>query len=420
MILYYMKHAWRMLWQDKFFTIISLLGIGLAVSFIMVILTVNEIDDASISPESNRYRTLYVKSLRESHGEHYNNNSFISERLMNNVFYTLKNVEAVTGIMTSSSVVEPTLFSGEGKNVSIKGVDGSYWKFFDFEFVAGKPFTSSDFKSGIRVAVIDDQLAKTLYKGESCLGKDVYIAQQPFKIVGVVKSVDPSATFAYSRVWTPYTTNANIIASKDTYACGPISALILAKSPSDFDAIKAELAQNLKRYNQPVLKETQIHLHGPDTHSEQRFRKWASDEESRYNEMMKLWITVIVVLMFVPALNMASFTISRMKKRQEELGLRRSFGAFKSNIVAQVVAENMVLTLIGGVIGLVFSIVLMLAFKSALYPDGLSFSLTTFFRPTILGYLIATCVVINLLSALFPAIYSARQPIVQALKSKKS
>ena len=105
MILYYMKHAWRMLWQDKFFTIISLLGIGLAVSFIMVILTVNEIDDASISPESNRYRTLYVKSLRESHGEHYNNNSFISERLMNNVFYTLKNVEAVTGIMTSSSVI---------------------------------------------------------------------------------------------------------------------------------------------------------------------------------------------------------------------------------------------------------------------------------------------------------------------------
>ena len=124
--------------------------------------------------------------------------------------------------------------------------------------------------------------------------------------------------------------------------------------------------------------------------------------------------------MFVPALNMTSFTISRMKKRQEELGLRRSFGAFKSNIVAQVVAENMVLTLIGGVIGLVFSIVLMLAFKSALYPDGLSFSLTTFSRPTILGYLIATCVVINLLSALFPAIYSARQPIVQALKSKKS
>ncbi|WP_081981782.1 ABC transporter permease [Alistipes sp. ZOR0009] len=420
MILYYMKHAWRMLWQDKFFTIISLLGIGLAVSFIMVILTVNEIDDASIAPEVNRYRTLYVKGVRECRGEHNKNNSYLSQRLLDNVFYNLKDVESVTGVMTSNSVVEPSLFSGEGQNISVKWVDGNYWKFYEFEFVAGKPFTSSDFKSGIRVAVIDEHLAQTLYKGESCLGKDVYIAQQPFKIVGVVKSVDPSATFAYSRIWAPYTTNDQIASSKESLACGGLNALILAKSPSDFDAIKEQITKNLKAYVKPVEKEIRIELHGPDNHSEQRFRKWASDEVSRYDEMVKLWLTVIIVLMVVPALNMASFTVSRMKKRQEELGLRRSFGAFKSNIIAQVVAENMVLTLIGGVIGLIFSIFLLFAFQSTLYPDGLDFNITTFFRPTILGYLIATGVVINLLSALFPAIYSARQPIVQALKSKKS
>jgi len=420
MILYYMKHAWRMLWQDKFFTIISLLGIGLAVSFVMVILTVNEIDDASIAPEVNRYRTLYVKSVRECHGEHNKNNSYLSQRLLDNVFYNLKDVESVTGVMTSNSVVEPSLFSGEGQNLSVKWVDGNYWKFYAFEFVAGKPFTSSDFKSGIRVAVVDEHLAQTLYKGESCLGKDVYIAQQPFKIVGVVKNVDPSATFAYSRIWTPYTTNDQIASLKESLACGGLNALILAKSPSDFDAIKEQITKNLKTYVKPVEKEIRIELHGPDTHSEQRFRKWASDEVSRYDEMVKLWLTVIIVLMVVPALNMASFTVSRMKKRQEELGLRRSFGAFKSDIIAQVVAENMVLTLIGGVIGLILSIFLLFAFQSTLYPDGLDFNITTFFRPTILGYLVATCVIINLLSALFPAIYSARQPIVQALKSKKS
>lgn len=421
MIAYYMKHAWRMLWQDKFFTIISLFGIGLAVSFIMVILTVNEIDDASIAPEINRHRTLYIKSVTESRGENNRNNAYLSPRLMENVLYNLEGVEAVTGVSElNSTVVESKLFSGEGQSVDIKGVDANYWKFFEFKFVDGKPFGESDFKSGIRVAVIDERLAKTLYKGESCVGRDFYVAQKPFRIVGIVKNVDPSATYAYAKVWIPYTTDASIMSNRDELACGALNALILAKSPSDFDFIKKQIATNLKRYTQPIEKDIKIILRGPDTHSEQRFRKWASQEESKYDEIMKLWITIIVILMLVPAFNMASFTFSRMKKRQEELGLRRSFGALKKEIAIQIVAENMVLTLIGGLIGLALSIFLLFAFKSTLYPSGLNFSIITFFRPSILGYLMAICVIINLLSALLPAIYSAKQPIIQALKSEKS
>lgn len=409
-----------MLWQDKFFTIISLLGIGLAVSFIMVILTVNEIDNASYAPEANRYRTLYVKSVLEQHGPNTNNNSFLSPKLVKNVFYNLEGVEAVTAVATNSAFVEAKRLSGEGQNVNSISTDASYWKFFELEFIEGKPFSESDFKSGIRVAVISESLSKSLYKGEKPLGRDVYIAQQPYKVVGVVKDVSPSSTFAYAKIWMPYTTDIQVMNCKDEVACGALNALVLAKSPSDFDGIIKNIENNRKRYNQPIVKDVQITLRGPDTHAEQRYRKWASDDKSKYEEVLKMWLSIIAILMVVPAFNMASFTISRMKRRQEELGLRRSFGALRRDIVRQVVAENMVLTLVGGAIGFILSILILVCFKTSLYPDGVTYSLSTFLRPAVMGYLMLTCILINLLSAVIPAIKSANQPIIHALKDQKS
>lgn len=419
MIKYYMKHAWRMLWQDKFFTIISLLGIGLAVAFIMVIFTVNDIDGASYAPEVNRYRTLYVKSLSEKHGESTNNSS-LSPRLLKNVFYNIKEAEAVTGVTSGTVFVESKKFSGEGQCVASISTDGYYWKFFEFKFIEGKPFTVSDFNSGICNAVICESLARKLYKGESARGKDIYIAQKAYRVVGVVKDVSASNKFAYGKVWIPYTTDSFLMSIKDEVSCGMLNALILAKSPSDFDMLKKRVEENRARYNQPLAKDLLIKLHGPDTHLEQRFRFWANDEDSSYRQVLKIWLAVIVILMVVPAFNMANFTISRMRKRQEELGLRRSFGALRRDIIWQVISENMVITLIGGVLGFLLSIVILICFKSSLYPDGVTYSLSMFFRPAIMGYLLLTCILINLLSALIPAVRSARQPIVQALTNKRS
>jgi ABC-type antimicrobial peptide transport system permease subunit len=419
MIMYYIRHAWSMLWQEKFFTIISLLGIGLAVSFIMVIFTVNEIDDASYAPEVNRYRTLYVKNVSEK-SSNGTNNSSLSPKLMKNVFYNLEGVEAVTAVNRGYSFVEARKLSGEGQNVNSICTDGFYWKFYEFEFVEGKPFTASDFDSGIRVAVITESLSRALYKGENALGKSVFIAQQPYKVVGVVKDVSPSSTFAFAKIWFPYTTSSQVMNYKNELSCGVLEALVLAKKATDFGAIKRSIESKRAYYNQSAPKDVKIILRGPDTHSEERFRGDASKDDSEYKEVVKLWAGIIVILIIVPAFNMTSFTISRMKKRQEELGLRRSFGALRSDIVGQVIAENMVLTFIGGLLGFLLSVGMLFAFQGTLFPEGIDFSFSMFFRPTTLCYLIGICVIINLISASIPAIRSANQPILKALKEKKS
>jgi putative ABC transport system permease protein len=80
----------------------------------------------------------------------------------------------------------------------------------------------------------------------------------------------------------------------------------------------------------------------------------------------------------------------------------------------------MVLTLVGGAIGFILSILILVCFKTSLYPDGVTYSLSTFLRPAVMGYLMLTCILINLLSAVIPAVKSANQPIIQTLKDQKS
>ena len=64
---------------------------------------------------------------------------------------------------------------------------------------------------------------------------------------------------------------------------------------------------------------------------------------------------ILFILLLVPALNLSGITLSRMRRRMAELGVRRAFGATQGTILWQVLSENMVLTLLGGLLGLAMS-----------------------------------------------------------------
>ena len=62
-----------------------------------------------------------------------------------------------------------------------------------------------------------------------------------------------------------------------------------------------------------------------------------------------------MVILLVPALNLSGLTSSRLKDRMGELGIRKAFGGTRWNIIKQILLENMILSLIGGLIGLIIS-----------------------------------------------------------------
>ena len=126
---------------------------------------------------------------------------------------------------------------------------------------------------------------------------------------------------------------------------------------------------------------------------------------------------ILFILLLVPALNLSGITLSRMRRRMAELGVRRAFGATQGTILWQVLSENMVLTLLGGLLGLAMSYGAMLLLRdwllvTSLGKTGLS---TGMFNGAVFIAAFLFCLVLNLFSAGLPAWRMSRLNITDSI-----
>ncbi|WP_418191390.1 ABC transporter permease, partial [Alistipes putredinis] len=120
---------------------------------------------------------------------------------------------------------------------------------------------------------------------------------------------------------------------------------------------------------------------------------------------------------------------SRMERRLGELGVRRAFGAPKGSLIGQVLIENFLYTLLGGLVGLLFSFLLVTFASSWVFkvgkgfseaaPDGVDVSLSMgmLLNPWVFLIALCVCFLLNLMSALWPAWRASRRPIVDSLNA---
>lgn len=106
-------------------------------------------------------------------------------------------------------------------NSRIIETDPAFWKFFDFDFIGGAPFTQANFESGIREAVLSESVARVLFGSEQAVGKDIKLDFTVFRVCGVVKDISRFAKKAYADIWIPYTARRLIILAgmKASAAC---------------------------------------------------------------------------------------------------------------------------------------------------------------------------------------------------------
>ena len=116
--------------------------------------------------------------------------------------------------------------------------------------------------------------------------------------------------------------------------------------------------------------------------------------------------------------------------RNLEMGVRKSFGATRSSLLKQVIWENLLLTILGGIVGIVFCWLIIFGFKVILFAayasggvilknEDISITAEMIFAPAVFLFSIVCCVVLNLLSEYIPAKRALRRPVVEMLNVKK-
>ncbi|WP_071145335.1 ABC transporter permease [Bacteroides ihuae] len=427
MIKLYFKQALTLLRENKLMSFISIAGTALAIAIIMVIIIILRAKTANYEPELNRDRTLYVKwaSAVSKVNEDERNYSCLSLYDIQQAFYPLTTPEAVTAVYTYGRMLSSVPGTDEEINCEVLYTDDAFWRMFEFGFLAGKPYDAAAFKSGLKQAVICESAARKLFGGvKEAIGRRLDLNFVAFTVSGVVRDVSKFAEQSYAEIWLPYTTNSNIcsisIAGWGEGHTGDFQCFLLARNADDFSKIRSELASSIAKMNANSKEYKLDIMDQPDDFFTQMLHKFSNGGTPPAKVVIR-YCVIIFIILIVPAINLSGLTQSRMRKRISELGVRKAFGATKWSLLWQVLSENFLLTLIGGLFGLLFAYIgiwILSAWLLASDLGGEAAMNGTMISLWIFLVALIFCLVLNLLSAGIPAWKAARTTIVNALNER--
>lgn len=427
MLITHFKQAWQLLRQNKLFSMIYIVGTALAVASTTIFAIIYYVKLAPVYPEYKRHQihTVSLIEIEEPDGMIMGSPSF-SYNLLEDLFYKLDNAEAVSGFIDEPNLLIMTVPGSEKTYEVMKRCsDTEYFNIIDYEFIAGRPFNRAEFESGVHKIVISDRTAEKVFgTAEAAVGKTVSVDFSEYEICGVFREGSALNVMSYTHVIAPYTTD-NGYKSSYNGCSGWFEALILADSP---DGIKAEIDEYCRRYKN-AHDGHGINFPRQPNSAVTRALNPANRDDVDIMDVVRLNFLILLSLLIVPALNLSGMIAGRMDARNEELSVRKSFGATSRKLLSQVLWENMFLTLVGGIIGLGLTYLALYAASDFIVAgigaagqmhleSAIEMRLTPdmMFAPAVFVGALLICVVLNIMSALVPAWHALRRPIVKSMK----
>src|SRR6478735_4395613 len=404
----YLKIAWKVLLRRKFFTFISLFGISFT---LMVLLVATALFDHAFGPqmpERKMDQLLFVDRVVERGEEGYNSTGPPSYYFLNRYVKSLKTPEKVS--INSVFVQVNSYVNNRKLAIDLKFTDKEFWEVLDFNFLEGKPFGKQEVDNADKVAVINENSRKQYFGNGEAVGKYIVVNQIKYRVIGVVEDVPVLRLHSYADIWVPITLRNQDF--KNTDLKGSYLATIKAKQASDIPKIKEEYAQMMQNVEIRNPKEVKQIFSFPDTILESFVRSFlGSGNENGVGLFYGILAGIMFLFMLLPTTNLVNLNVSRIMERSSEIGVRKAFGATSKTIIGQFIIENLFLTLLGGILGLVLSAIILNMINNSgiiVYADlGLNLRIFSW------GMLI--CLVFGIISGVFPAYKMSRLQAVEAL-----
>ena len=427
-----LRQLWRESRANPGFTALYIGGVAFAVAFTMVYAIIYYVNIAPLYPEYHRDTTSYAAYIQiRNDSTSSTQGSLISKKFIDEFIANSENIEFC-------SIIAPTRNEGatiSTPNGTIKAVskltDRNFFRLYDYEFLAGRPFSEIEVESEKPFfVVITNTIAERVFGSpENAVGSEILIDYRPHKVVGVIRRGNPVANTSYADIIRPYTITPMSMSgyngSLKDYL-GSFCAYIKFSDSRQRERFMAE-------YNDKISRTAdadgfKINSAKIKTHYEGLLEGNETEPIPLENAVRSL-IIMLLVLLIVPAINISGMIGGQMDRRLAEAGLRRSFGATRGNLIRQVMFENFVLTLTGGLIGflIAWGIVLigrrqllqLLVSSWEMIDAPIDISAEMLFAPAIFIGALLFCLILNLLSAYIPARLSLRRPIVNSLNSKR-
>ncbi len=359
------KIAIRALRANKMRSVLTMLGIVIGVATVVALLSIGKGATASItsSIQSNGSNLLTLSPGKQQSGPAAMGQSQQASYLYYSDYQLLQrtlvdNVVAIAPSYQSSYLVN---HENESFTVSVTGVTQDYQDTKSYKMAEGRFISDGDNKSESLVAVLGSQTATDLFGGLTPIGKTVSIKGVKFEVVGVLVSKGSSGFISSDdAIFIPLETGYNkLFGSTATYNDKKIvnSISISVSTTEAMETVTAQIKFLIRR----------SHSLAPSDELDFNVLN-QSDLLSTLTSVTQILTTFLGAIagisLLVGGIGIMNIMLVSVTERTKEIGLRKAVGATKNQILTQFLIETMTLSVLGGIIGILFGVGLALVFKA--------------------------------------------------------
>jgi len=408
----YFKIAIAVLKRRKFFTFISLFGISFTLTILMVGVAFLDKVISPDYPDYKRERSLYVTTMEMSNSkEGWLNRSDVSFYFLDHYVSRLKNIEMMA--ISSNAKASNAYVNNQKIVIEYKYTNADYWKVLEYAFSEGKPYTQQQIDNAEYVAVISIKTKQEYFGDEpKVVGKYISADNINYRVIGVVDNVPKTLDALAGDMYLPYTV------AKDNYnkpeLMGGFNAVLLAKTKADIPKLKEEFDQMMKKIPTSTKEFDTLYSHA-DSYFTSMTRRMAGDgKDSGTSTVIGIASLFVLLFLLLPTINLVNINITRILERSSEIGVRKAFGASSKTLVYQFIVENMILTFLGGLIGLFLSVFVIYFINDLQLIENVYLKINF----SVLLYSFIACLFFGLLSGVYPAWRMSKLNVVKALKAQ--
>ena len=346
------KIAYFALMRNKTRALLTMLGIVIGIASVIAMVSLGQSSSQSINNQISEMGTNMIMITRaRAFGSGVNlGGSNVQTLTVNDVAAIRKNVQFVRYVSPSVSANGQLIYGNNNYPGNVQGGDVDYFAIRKLELARGSIFTEANVRSFAKVCVIGQTIVDNLFpNGEDPLGKTIRFNSILLKIIGVLeaKGQNSAGQDQDDIVIAPYTTIQKRILGVTYLSMIYASAM----DENSIDAASDEITQILR-------KEHRLKTGDPDDFQVRSQQQMLDMMDSISGFLTILLVAIASISLLVGGIGIMNIMYVTVTERTKEIGLRMAIGAQNRDIMLQFLTESSILSLVGGVFGILLGLLL--------------------------------------------------------------
>ena len=425
----YFKTALRNFWGNKFFSLINIIGlsIGLSASLIIYLIVTYDFNFDKFEKDGPRiYRVVsdYSFSGQTAHS------AGVPHAMPAAVRNEVAGLEVVAPFRTWDDGVKVSISGDNAHNLTvykkqknIAFVDDNYFKLLQYDWVAGSPHTSLDQPYQIVLTETNAKLYFPQLTADRIIGKEVIFNDTvPTIVTGIVKDLNQPTDFTFRSFISRATIELPRLKPGDGDEWGSTngaSQLFVKLSPGiTAKQTERQIDAVFSKYYHPGQQTRHIvNTHSLQALGDLHFNTDYSNFNQRLAHKPTLYglLAVATFLLLLGCINFINLTTAQSSKRAKEIGVRKTMGSSRKQLLLQFLSETFLLTFTATLLSLCLMPLLLKAFADFIPPE---MHVNLIAQPGVLLFLLLLLLVVSLLSGFYPALILSSYKPVLVLKNQ--